>query len=448
MIGFNSFVNGIAPSLWSLILIGISATRYIFYQYLDYRQYKVYERTTPPAAIKGMVEDEKYTQSQAYGRAHKRVDFFKRTIEFVSSVGKIYFNVYRRFWNWAGVAVSALGFKAVPASTVLGVVGGSLCGVLFQLVLFYLIDWTINTVIRLPMDICTTFGVEERFGFNNQTPWKFVQLKVTGFLVQAAIQVSLIAGLLTIVNYFGDSFVPYATMGYIAFLAFMFTISGPLIDPLFMKRTPLGEGELRNRIAGLADSLGFPMDEVYVLEGSSLSSHGNAHFTGMPWKMLICLYDTLIDQLTELEILAVMAHEMCHWKRLDELKMLVETALVFLLKVKVFEAFIHNTGFYAGLGFPAGTQPVIAGLYLFSYVGQINVLTTFIQLWLSRLREYQADQFAKDQGYGDEMCLGLIKTLTHSLEDTEADWLYSLFCYSHPLLMERLNALKYKPKVE
>lgn len=449
MVGFESIVNGIAPNLWKLILIGISATRYIFLQYLDYREYKVHQRTTPPAAVRAVVDEEKYAQAQAYGRAHKKLEFFQLAVDVLCSIGMIHFNVYRKIWNWAGAAMTALGLRGTTASalaTVLGVAGGTLSGMILQLALFFIMNFTIKTLVELPAHLYAIFGVEESFGFNKQTPGKYVKLKLTNILVLVVIQLGLIAGLLKIVDYTGTLFVPYATLGFVGFMVFINTISGPLIQPLFMKRTPLEESKLRDLISDFAGSVGFPMDEIYIVEGSSITTHGNAYFTGMPWKKLICLFDTLIDQLTEQEVLAVVAHEICHWKRMDTVKMMLENGVFFAAMAKVSEAFIFSKGFYEGLGFSVGLQPVIVGAYLFSYLCEADVLTNFIQMKIARLREYQADQYAKECGYGDELCLGLIKMYSHNLKGIDTDWLYSMYFYNHPSLIERLNALGYKPK--
>ncbi|CAN3365659.1 CAAX prenyl protease 1 [Diutina catenulata] len=451
MAGFESIVNGIEPNSWKSILIGISATKYIFLQYLDYREYKVHRRTTPPAAVRAVVDEEKYAQAQDFGRAHKKWEFLDSASDVLCSIGMIYFNVYRKIWNWAGAAVAALGLRgttAAASATVLGVAGGTLSGMILQSVLFFLINFTIITLVELPAHVYATFSVEERFGFNKQTPGKYVKLKLGNFLVSSVIHSGLFAGLLKIVDYTGTSFVPYATLGFVGFMVFINTISGPLIQPLFMKRTPLVESKLRDLISEFAGSVGFPMDEIYIVEGSSITTHGNAYFTGMPWKKSICLFDTLIDQLTEQEVLAVVAHKICHWKRMDTAKMMLEKIVSFAAMVKVFEAFIFSKGFYEGFGFSVGLQPVIVGVYLFSYLTQADVLTDFVLRKIARSREYQADQYAKDRGYGDELCSGLIKMYSHNLKGIDTDWLYSMYCYKHPSLLERLDALGYKPKAE
>ncbi|CAN3500364.1 CAAX prenyl protease 1 [Diutina catenulata] len=440
----ESLVNAIPNDSWNSILIGITVARYIFIQYLDYRQYRFYQREQPPIAVKGVVDNDTYAKSQAYGRANTKLKAVEATTKAVFDIAIVHFNYYPSLWNLAGAVSGAMGFSYTSTAKSVENAGASLGGVILQSIWFYLINLAITTVFMMPFEAYRYLVVEEKFGFNKQTGSGFIMFQLTNFSVSAIIHVGLIYGMLEILDYSGDLFLSYVIVAIIGFVVFIQTIYGSLIVPIFYKRTPLEKGELYDQIKALADTIGFPMSALYVLNGSSVTTHGNAFFCGMPWKVQINIFDNLLDQLEVSEVVAISAHEMGHWKRWHTVKATIFTLSLIWFRLKVFQAFIFNAGFYSGLGF-LGTKPVVAGAYLFSYIAQADVLTKFLESSMARSGEYEADQFAKEVGYRDLVCSGLIKAKTHNLDEVEADWLYSMYHRDHPLLIERLDALGYKP---
>ncbi|CAN3366899.1 CAAX prenyl protease 1 [Diutina catenulata] len=445
---FQPFVDRVDSNQWKSILLGITVAKYAFIQYINFRQYKVLQRRTPPAALKGVIDDETYEKTQKYSRAKAKLGFFRRTLSLLVDTGKLYFDVYRTMWSWAGAVLTKWGFASMAPATAgltLGVAGVSLSTVLIQSALFVVANNAVNFFFKLLVSAFDTFVVEEAYGFNNQTPAVFARLNLTGFVLSNVVSTIAATSLLAIVDYVGSSFTLYATIFFGGFKVFLDTIFGPLILPLFYKKKPLEPGSLRDKISSLASSMNFPMSGVYTIDGSTMTSHSNAFFSGMPWKMEINLFDTLIEQQAEDEIEAIMAHELGHWKLNHISKRSVSDLLWFAFEAKIFEAFVFNEGFYNGLGFPVGIHPVLVGCVLYTFISEALIFKDFAETKVSRIHEYQADKFAKDLNYGESLVRGLIKLDKDNLTTIDGDWLYSSYYNSHPLLLERLSAIEDKP---
>ncbi|CAL1273872.1 unnamed protein product [Larinioides sclopetarius] len=221
------------------------------------------------------------------------------------------------------------------------------------------------------------------------------------------------------------------------------TVYADFIAPLFDKFTPLPEGTLRTRIEELAKSISFPLKKLYVVEGSKRSSHSNAYFYGFYKNKRIVLFDTLIKTgCNNDEILAVLAHELGHWKLNHVLKNLIIAQVNLFLCFAVFALLFKNSSLYAAFGFH-DQQPVIVGLVvIFQYVfSPYNEVLSFLMTALSRRFEFQADAFAKVLNKAADLRSALIKLNRDNLGFPVYDWLYSTWHHSHPPLLERIHAL-------
>lgn len=171
----------------------------------------------------------------------------------------------------------------------------------------------IQQILSLPVSIYSTFVLEEKFGFNKQTPKLFITDIIKSQLLGFVLAPPILAGFLSIVQRTGNSFFYYLWLFGAGLQVFMITVYPIAILPLFNKLSPLEPGQLKDGVEGLAKRLNFPLSELYVIDGSKRSAHSNAYFFGLPWKKHIVIYDTLIEKSESEEVVAVLAHELGHW---------------------------------------------------------------------------------------------------------------------------------------
>lgn len=171
----------------------------------------------------------------------------------------------------------------------------------------------VQQIISLPSSIYYTFVLEEKFGFNKQTPKLFITDMIKSNLLAVVLAPPILSGFLAIIQRTGNQFFYYLFLFGAALQVFMITIYPVAILPLFNKLSPLQEGKLKTDVEALAKKLNFPLHELYVIDGSKRSAHSNAYFFGLPWKKHIVIYDTLIEKSEPDEVVAVLAHELGHW---------------------------------------------------------------------------------------------------------------------------------------
>lgn len=420
---------------WKTIIVGFTVGQYVFETYLGYRQYQVYKKTSPPDSIKAEISKETFDKSQDYSRAKAKFGFFSDTFSLLKNLFVIKYDVLSTLWAFSG------GLMAKCAGVLPSFMGGVITHSLF----FMAIGQLINAVVDAPLSYYHTFILEQKYGFNKLTVSLWLSDMVKGQLVSIAIGFPVSAGFLKIIDYFGDKFIVFACLFIVVVQLVLMTIYPTLIQPLFNKFTPLEEGELRTAIEKLASQHKFPLTKLFLIDGSKRSSHSNAYFVGLPWSKQIVLFDTLIKQTTTDETVAVLAHEIGHWKLNHLVQLLLvsqaQIGIIFLL----FSGFIHNGSLYKSFAFD--TQPVLIGFLLFSDIlTPLNNVFQFGSNSVVRKNEYQADAYAKECGYSDELARALIKIASENLGSINADWLYSAYSHSHPLLAERLSALGYVSK--
>lgn len=213
----------------------------------------------------------------------------------------IYFDVLPKLWSFAGSLLQ----RFAPAR---------FTGEISQSIVFVLSFIFISQLLSLPQSIYHTFVLEEKFGFNKQTPRIFVMDLLKSNMLAVIIAPPVLAGFLSIIKRTGNQFFFYLWLFGAALQLFMVTIYPIAILPLFNKLSPLEPGELKTGVEALAGRLKFPLHSLFVIDGSTRSAHSNAYFFGMPWKKHIVIYDTLIEKSSTEEVGAVLAHELGHWK--------------------------------------------------------------------------------------------------------------------------------------
>ncbi|OAQ88111.1 CaaX prenyl protease [Purpureocillium lilacinum] len=420
---------------WKRLILGFSVGQYLFETFLTLRQYRVLQAPKPPAVLAREISQETFDKSQAYGRAKARFEIVSGLVAQLQNVAFIQFDVLPKMWAWTG----DLLLRWAPAR---------FSGEISHSIVFIFSFIVLQQALSLPTRLYHTFVLEESFGFNKQTPKLFVTDLIKTQALTAVFMPPILAAFLKIIQKTGSHFVFYLWIFTAGLQVFITTAYPVFIQPLFNKLSPLEDGELKTNVEALAAAHKFPLKELFVIDGSKRSAHSNAYFYGLPWKKHIVIYDTLIEKTETQEIIAILAHELGHWK-LGHTTRLFGISQVHLLYIfSLFSIFINNASLYASFGF-TDVRPIVIGFLLFS--DALSPMDSVIKLLLnilSRRFEFEADDFAKRLGFRAELATSLIKIHAQNLSTMDADWVYASYHFSHPHLSERLKALDWKPSGE
>lgn len=405
-------------SIYLIIIILIVILDFVWTQYLSYRNRK---RMSPeiPKQLEGVYNKKDYARQQEYQKTNSRIGLYNSLLSFFVLLIVLFLGGL----GWLDEMLR----QYIENEIILTLA-------------FFGVIYVINDIITLPFTYYDTFVIEERFGFNKSTKKIFWldQLKsLVLTIVLGGILLSLIVWLYTSLGHYAWLYA-WAAITIVSLFITMFYSN--LIVPLFNKQTPLEEGELRNSIEDFARKAGFSINNIYVMDASKRSSKANAYFTGFGAKKRIVLYDTLINDLSTDEIVAVLAHEIGHYKRKHTLQSMVISVAYTGVVLFLLSLFIGSEDIAMALGgrlasFHLG---MIAFSLLFSPISM--VLGIFSSIF-SRKNEYQADAYAAGFGLGKSLISGLKKLSIKSLSNLNPDPLYVFFYYSHPTLLERIEKL-------
>jgi len=467
---------------------------YLWESYLSHRQHNVYVQTKEiPAELRDTLDKETFEKSRLYQVDKSRFSFFSSFYSQLESSLILYFNGLPYLWHVAGAFNLHYGYDGTYE--------------ILQSMSFVLLTTVFSTFTGLPWSLYSIFVIEERHGFNKQTVGFFFKDLVKKTFVSMALALPVTSALLWIIKWGGDYFFFYAWLFTLGFSLFIIAIYHDYIAPLFDRFIPLPEGELRSNIENLAKRISFPLSKIFVVEGSKRSSHSNAYFFGFYKKKVIVLFDTLLkvspfeeekklkeekeaenkstlvedvkDNLLDTsdevdnslptekkvedipatddkakdkgcsneEILAILGHELGHWKLNHVLKNLCISQVNLLCSFFVFGLLMHQDILYESFGF-YGERPTLIGLLIiFQFIfSPYNELFGFLMTVLSRKFEFEADEFGKSLGYSTQLQAALMKLHKENLGFPVTDKLYSTYHYSHPPLLERLRALKERVK--
>ena len=402
-----------------ILLISILVFGYVLERILDKLNL---DHTLPdlPAELKGIFDEEEYRRSQMYKRDSTRFSFVSSSFSFVVM---LLFFIFGGF-GWFD-----------------GLIEGLSSNYIVHVLIFFGTLALISDLISIPFELYTTFVLEERYGFNRTTPWTFVLDKVKGWLLGALIGGGLLALVTWIYMMTGKWFWLIALGLFTAVSLFLMMFYSNLIVPLFNRQTPLEEGSLREKIEDYAAKAGFRLDNIYVIDGSKRSSKANAYFSGLGPKKRIVLYDTLIEDLEEDEIVAVLAHEVGHYKKKHSLTGLVLATIQSAIMFYLFSLFVGMDSFAIALG---GEQASFhLGLVAFGVLyAPISMLAGLGTNALSRRHEFQADSYARESYDADLLISSLKKLSRKNLSNLTPHPAYVFFHYSHPPLLQRIKSLK------
>ena len=373
-----------------------------------------------PDSLKGIYDEKEYSRFQSYKRENGRLDSWSSGVGFVVMIVFLVAGGFGWYNSWV-VSLT----DSVVWQTILFVVGLSVA----------------SSVLDIPFDYYATFRIEEKYGFNKTTRrvyWLDTMKELVLSLVLGGVLLALVVWFYT---WAGTYFWLYAWGAVTLFSVFMAMFYSQLIVPLFNKQTPLQEGSLRDKIQAFAGKVGFKLDNIYVIDGSKRSTKANAYFTGLGPKKRVVLYDTLIDELTEEEIVAVLAHEVGHYKKRHTLRSMAVSVIQMGVLFWLFSLCVNNAALSEALG---GDRAYFQlGLIAFAilYFPVNLILGIGMNVW-SRSNEYEADAFAARYYEGDYLVSGLKKISVKSLNNLTPHPLYEYIYYSHPSLLKRIDAIK------
>jgi STE24 endopeptidase len=373
-----------------------------------------------PEAFSAIIDAPAYAKSVQYTLAKGRL----RQADLTYSTGVLLAVLYSGVLGWAHrMCTAAWGASIWPMAVFVFLVGLAL------------------SLTSLPLDWYAQFRLEQRFGFNttSQKVWWLDRLK--GLLLAALLGYPLLVLILKLGKWMGSAWWFWAWLALLVFQLLLAVLAPVLILPLFNKFTPLPEGSLRQRLLNLAERTRFRAQSIQVMDGSKRSRHSNAFFTGFGRFRRIVLFDTLIEELAEPELEAVLAHEIGHYKRRHIPKMLTASALGSLLGFWLLGWLSRQAWFCGSFSLPPDS--LAGALLLF---GLLSGLATFwfspLAHWWSRRYEYQADAFAAGVMRETRSLAGALRKLNQkNLSNLTPHPLYSGFYYSHPTLLERERAL-------
>lgn len=400
------------------LIIGIIVFNYLLEKFLDYLNYSKMQETIP-VELTGIYDEEKYKKSQQYEKVNLAFSMITGTFSFIIIMVLLFAHGFAFLDNYVSSITQNEYLRAL----------------LFFGILGFGMD-----MISIPFQIYGTFVIEEKFGFNKTTPLTFITDKIKGWLLGATIGGGLLMFIMWAWNETGSWFWLIVMGGLSIFMIFMTMFYSRIIVPLFNKQIPLEEGSLKTAIVAFSEKAGFKIDNIFSIDGSKRSTKANAYFSGMGPKKRIVLYDTLINDLSEDEIVAVLAHEVGHYKLkhviIGLIMSLAQSALlIWLLSIAISQP---ELSLALGASFPSFYMGLLAFGLLFSPISTITGIITNI---ISRKHEYQADAFAARYGYGGALIDGLIKLSVANLSNLTPHWLYVFFNYSHPTLLQRREAI-------
>lgn len=401
------------------IIIGIIILNFVKDKILDALNAKHFNDALP-IELSDVYDEEAYKKSQAY----KAVNY--------------------NFATWTSLfsLVLTLGFLLLDGFEYVDTLARSYSDNSIGIALiFFGIIMIASDIITTPFAYYKTFVIEEKFGFNKTTQKTFLLDKIKGLIMMVILGGGIIALIVWFYDFTGTYFWLYAWGLVTIFMLFMNMFYARLIVPLFNKQSPLEEGHLKHKISEYANSVGFGLKKIFVIDGSKRSTKANAYFSGFGREKRVTLFDTLINDLDEDEIVSVLAHEVGHYKRKHIIFNLCASILLTGLTLYILSIFISNPLLSQAIG--VETSSFHAGLIAFGLLySPISEITGLIMNYFSRKFEYQADDYAKNTYKAEPLISSLKKLSKNSLSNLTPHKAYVFMHYSHPTLLQRIKNLQ------
>jgi STE24 endopeptidase len=409
--------HAMAQTLFYIILI-IAVVDFLIGRILDYLNTTRWTDLLP-TELAGIYDADEYKKSQQYLKVNHKFGMLTSSVSFIAMLAMLMFGGFA--WldelvrQWTGNPI-------------------------WMALLFFGILGFASDLLSTPFSIYDTFVIEEKFGFNKTTPKTFVLDKLKGWLVGGIIGGGILALIIWIYQISGQWFWLIAWGAITSFTIFMTMFYPNLIVPLFNKQTPLEDGELREAIQEFSDKVGFKLNNIFVIDGSKRSTKANAYFTGLGPKKRIVLYDTLISDHTVEELVAILAHEIGHYKKKHTLSSTILGIIQTGIILYILSLFIGNPLLSQALGATEGSFHM--GLLAFGiFYSPISMVLGVLMNMLSRKNEYAADRFAAEFYDGNSLKEALKKLSVKNLSNLRPHPVVVFVLYSHPTLLQRLKGI-------
>ncbi|MCI0515839.1 M48 family metallopeptidase [candidate division KSB1 bacterium] len=409
-------------SIAMVILIAylITASARYFLKFLNLSYLKKYGNQIP-ASFEGQIDQDLLQRTMAYTIEHSR---FGVIVAIFSDLLLLIF-IFAGLLNWYQNWVLGWGWSFI------------LTGVAFFLILSY-----VETILDIPFDLYTTFKIENKYGFNVQTPKLWMTDFVKSWLISTLLAIIVGSGMFGLIQFSAEWWWLLVWAFIFIFSLIMMYLTPYIIEPLFNKYEPLKVEGLEADIKALMQKAGIRVSQVLQMDASRRSKHSNAYFTGIGKTKRIVLFDTLLEKLSPSEILAVLAHEAGHWKKKHIFKAIFWFEIFSLVSLFITHHILHYDLIFTIFGIKA--PAIFAGLILIGFVGGI-LSFPFIPLknYFSRRREYEADRFACElTGDSTPLITALVKLSKDNLANLHPHPWFARFYYAHPPIVERLQTLQ------
>ena len=407
------------PTTLFYILIAIIIISFLIDKLLDILNTKQFDDKIPEK-LADVYDEEEYQKSQEYKKTNAQFSNITSTFSIVLTISFFFLDGFKYVDHFAR------SFTNHPILVALIFFGVILIG---------------SDILTTPFEYYKTFVIEEKFGFNKSTKKTFWLDKLKGWVMSIVLGGIILSLIIWFYEFTGPSFWIYAWALVAVFSLFMNMFYAKLIVPLFNKQTPLADGELKFAIEKYAKKVGFTLNNIFVIDGSKRSTKANAYFSGFGSQKRITLFDTLINDLETDEIVAVLAHEVGHYKKKHIIFNLVSSILLTGITLYILSLFVNSPILSESLGvkIPSFHIGLIAFGILYSPISEI---TSLFMNFMSRKFEYQADDYAKNTFKAKPLITSLKKLSKNSLSNLTPHPAYVFMHYSHPTLLERVKNLE------
>lgn len=401
------------------VILVILVVQYGVHQLLEYLNAKRFESALPPE-LSDVFDEEEYKKSQRYKQANYRFGMLSDGFSLVLTLCFLWFGGF----EWIDQLTRSVADRPI-----------SMALIFFGLITFG------SAILGMPFSYYRTFVIEEEYGFNKTTRKLFFTDKLKSGILTAILGGGVLALFMLFYQWTGPKFWLYTWAMVGILILFINLFYSRLIVPLFNKQTPLKEGSLKKAIESYAHKVGFELKNIFVIDGSRRSTKANAYFSGLGKEKRITLFDTLINDLSEEEIVAVLAHEVGHYKKKHIIFNLAVSLALTGLTLYILSLFINHPEISLAIG--VSTPSFHAALVGFALLySPISEITGLAMNYLSRKFEFQADDYAKNTFAATPLMTSLKKLSKNNLSNLTPHPAYVFVHYSHPPLIERIRNLK------
>ena len=406
-------------STWFIVFLLILCFGFFFEKFLEFINLKNWKKDIPDQ-MKEYYSENKYNESRMYQIEKGRISFIQSLVSFSLTFLAI-------FLGWFGYLDQIiLGFTQ----------DSFLRAGVFFLCLFF-----VGELVSLPFSLYNTFVIEQKFGFNKTTPKTYFFDKLKSYLLMFSVGGGLLYLTIITIEWVQYGYWIYLWVGLTVFMLSINMFYADLILPLFNKLTPIEDGSLKSKISEFSTKVGYSLKNIYVIDGSKRSTKANAFFSGIGPRKTIALYDTLIEKHTDEELVAVLAHEIGHFKRKHILVSLFLSVIQTGITLFLFEYFLNQPNI--SIAFGANNSSFHIGMIAFGIIfSPLGIVIGVAMNVLSRKNEFEADHYAKENYSATYLSTALKKLSADSLSNLYPHKAYVFVHYSHPPILKRLEKLK------